>query len=129
MIYSCEIWGQNQNNTLIQIISRLQEKALRIVNFKWHYTQSDSLFKENKILKISDFIKYKNTEFLRKCLRQENLTIFNEMFHTLNQNHHDNTMAAENYQPDFPSTQITHIHMEQSPLEKKQQKHGMRSKE
>ena len=129
MIYACEIWGQNQNNTLIQIISRLQEKALRIVNFKWHYTQSDSLFKENKILKISDFIKYKNTEFLRKCLRQENLTIFNEMFHTLNQNHHDNTMAAENYQPDFPSTQITHIHMEQSPLEKKQQKHGMRSKE
>ena len=129
MIYASEIWGQNHYNTLFQIISRLKEKALRIINFKWHYTPSDSLFKENKILKISDFIKYKNTEFLRKCLRQENLSIFNKMFHALNQNHHDNTRAADNYQLDFPSTQITHIHVEQSPLERKQQNHGMKSKE
>ena len=62
-------------------------------------------------------------------MRQENLSIFNKMFHTLNQNHHDNTRAADNYQLDFPSTQITHIHVEQSPLERKQQKHGMKSKE
>ena len=68
LIYACEIWGQNQNNTLYQRISGLQEKALRIVHFEWHDTPSDLLFKENKILKISDFIKYKNTEFVRKCL-------------------------------------------------------------
>ena len=67
-------------------------------------TPSDPLFKENKILKFSDFIKYKNTEFVRKCLRPENLSTFNEMFHTLNQNHHYNTKAANNYQLDFPPT-------------------------
>ena len=33
-MYACEIWDQNQNNTPFQRISRLQEKALRIINFK-----------------------------------------------------------------------------------------------
>ena len=60
LISACEIWGQNQNNTLFQRVSRSQEKALCIINFKLHDTPSDKLFKENKILKISDFIKYKN---------------------------------------------------------------------
>ena len=64
--------------------------------------------KKNKTLKISDFIKYKNTEFVRKCLRQENLSVFNEMFHTLNQNHHCNTRAANNDQPDLTPTLNTH---------------------
>ena len=105
---ACEIWGQNQNNTLFQRISRLQEKTLRIINFKRHGTPSDPLFKENKILKTSDFIKYKNTEFVRKCLRQENLSIFNEMFRTLNQNHNYNTGATNNYQLDFAPRRTTH---------------------
>ena len=37
-------------------------------------------------------------------------SIYNEMFHTLNQNHHYNTMATSNYQLDFPpiQTQTTH---------------------
>ena len=52
LINACEIWSQNQNNTLFQRISRLQEKALRIINFKRHDTSSDPLFKENKIPKI-----------------------------------------------------------------------------
>ena len=59
--------------------------------------------KKTRSLKILDFIKYKNTEFVRKCLWQENMSIFNEMF----QNHHYNTSAANNYQLDFPPTQTT----------------------
>ena len=51
---------------LLYIISRLQEKAFQIINFKQHDTPSNSLFKENKFLKISDFIKYENKEFVRK---------------------------------------------------------------
>ena len=37
--------GQNQNKTLFQRISNLQEKALCIINFKWHDTPTDPLFK------------------------------------------------------------------------------------
>ena len=95
MIYACEIWGRNQNNTLFQRITRLQEKTLRIITRK-------------QDLKITYFIKYKNTEFARKYLRQDNLSIFNKMFHTLNQNHHYNTRAANNCLVDFSSTQTSH---------------------
>ena len=91
-------------------------------------TPSDPLFKEKKILKISDFIKCKNTEFVRKYLQLENLSIFNEMFYTLNQNHRYNTRAANNYQLDPQPTQTAHS-TEHIPLERKQQKHGMKSKE
>ena len=103
MIYACEICGQNHNNTLFQRISRLQEKALSIIciiNFKEYDTPSNTLFKENKILKISDFIKYLNTEFVRKCIQQENVSIFNEMFHTLNQNHSYSIRAANQIKSD-----------------------------
>ena len=37
-----------------------------------------------------------------------NLSIFNEMFHTLNQKHHYNTRAANNYELDFRPTRTTH---------------------
>ena len=54
LIYACEIyWVQKQKNTLFQRISRLQEKALRIIRlFERHDTPSDPPFKENKILRI-----------------------------------------------------------------------------
>ena len=63
LISACEIWRQNQNNTLLKV-SRSQEKLLCTINFKLHDTPSDKLFKENKILKISDFIKHKNQHAL-----------------------------------------------------------------
>ena len=34
---------------------------------------------ENQILKISDFIAYKNALFVRKSLKKENLSLFNDM--------------------------------------------------
>ena len=62
LIYACEIWGQIQNNTLFQRILRLQEKALRIINFKQHDTPSDPLFKEKqdpKNLRFHQIQKYR----------------------------------------------------------------------
>ena len=54
------IYYSSLNSNLISDIS--QEKALRIINFKRHHTATDTLFKENKILKISDlkYIKIQN---------------------------------------------------------------------
>ena len=76
--------------TLFQRISRLQEKVLHIINFKWYDTLSDTLFKEKKILKISDFFKYKNTVFVRKCLQstkrhkmKKNMQIFYDISNLL----------------------------------------------
>ena len=61
-----------------------KEKALRIIDFKPQTSPSDCIFKKNKILKISDFVKYKYSLFVIKSLRQENVVIFNNMFTPLN---------------------------------------------
>ena len=58
MIYTCQVWGQNEAK--IKQISELQDKASRIINFKpKNYTVSE-LYKSNKILKLTDYIKLLN---------------------------------------------------------------------
>lgn len=74
----------------------MQEIALRIVDFKPQASPSDYKFKENKILKNSDFFNFKHALFVKKSLRRENMVIFDNKFTPLNQNHNHNTRAAPN---------------------------------
>ena len=80
LIYACEIWGQEQNSRLFKKLIKLQEKALRIINFRNSNENANPLFKENQILKISD----KNPLFVRKSLKKEDLSLFNDMITLLN---------------------------------------------
>ena len=108
LIYACKIWGQNQTNNLFKKLLLLQEKAIRIINFQPQTSSSNNLFKENRILKISDYINCKHTLFVRNSLRKENLQIFNNMFTSLGINHTHNTRAATNHLLDIPQKQTTH---------------------
>ena len=87
----------------------LQEKALRIIDFKPQASPSECIFKKNKILKILDFVIYKYVLllFVRKSLRKENVLIFN-MFTPLNLNHDHNIHAAINHFLDIPQKQTCH---------------------
>ena len=98
LIYVCEIWGQDQNSRLFKNLIQLKEKALRIINFKNFNEDANPFFKENQILKISDFMAYKND----LCIRMENLYLFNDMFTLLNTN-----VGSKNLL-DTPSSQSTH---------------------
>ena len=79
LMYACEIWGQNQNNLLVRKLIKLQDKALRLINFQPLNAPAGPLYQRNKILKITDFMNYKNIFFVRNSLRKENLSIFNEI--------------------------------------------------
>ena len=71
LIHACEIWGQNQTNCYFEKLLHLQEKqekVLRIISFKPQTSPSDCIFKENKILRISDFVNNKNYLLVRKSL-------------------------------------------------------------
>ena len=83
MIYTCQVWGQNQAK--IKQISELQDKALRIINFKPKNYPVSELYKSNEILKLTDYIKLLNCSVcLLKiarytiCLNQ--IPIFNNFF-------------------------------------------------
>ena len=79
---SWEIWGQEQNSRLFKNLIKLQEKALRIINFKNVNENENPLFKENQILKISDFIAYKSVLFVKKSLKKENLYLMTSLPNT-----------------------------------------------
>ena len=106
LIYTCEIWGQNQTNQLFKRLPLLQEKAIRIINYQPQTSSSNNLFKENRILKISDYINYKH--YIQLSLRKENLPTFNNMFTSLGISHTHNTCAATNHLLDIPRKQTTH---------------------
>ena len=97
LIYACEIWGRNQTNPLFKRLLLLQGKAIRPINFQPQTSTSNDLFKESRILKISDYVNYRYFVFARKSLRKENLQIFNNTFTPLSINHNNKTCAATNH--------------------------------
>ena len=71
LIYGCEVWGQNQNNVLVQRLQKLQEKAVFLINFETNPNVAGQLLKHSSILKLTDFVKYKNALFIRNSLGKE----------------------------------------------------------
>ena len=63
MIYTCQVWGQNEAK--IKKISELQDKTLRIINFKPKNHPVSELYKSNEILKLTDYIKLLNCIFVK----------------------------------------------------------------
>ena len=55
LIYACQIWGQNINT--LNKIEALQDKAVQIINFRANNYDVGELYKNDKILSISDYIK------------------------------------------------------------------------
>ena len=108
LIYGCEVWGQNQNNVLVQRLQKLQEKAVRLINFDTNTNVVGRLLKDSNILKLTDFIKYKYGLFIRNSLRKENLPIFTELYTLFNQNHVYNTRGSTNQMLIVPQIQTTH---------------------
>ena len=72
-------------------LTKLQNKTLKVIYFQSPDSPNQPLYQENKVLKISDFINYKNAFFIRNTLQRENPQVFHEMFIMLNQNHTYNT--------------------------------------
>ena len=108
LIYACEILGQEKNSRFSKNFIKVQEKVLRITNFKNFNENANPLFKENQILKISDFIDYKNALFVRKSLKKENLSLFDDMFTVLKTNQDYITRAGSKSILDTPTSQTTH---------------------
>ena len=62
LLYGSQIWGQS-NNHAIKKLQILQNKALRTINFKHAQSSVNPLYKECKILKLTDNIKLQNFLF------------------------------------------------------------------
>ena len=92
LIYSFQIWGQN--NTILRKLELLQNKAMRIINFKNNEYNVNELYKTNKILKIADYIKLLNCLFVRDVIAQPTIPPFQEFFIQMRDTHQHNTRHA-----------------------------------
>ena len=91
-IYSSQIWGQN--NTILRKLEPLQNKALRIINFKNNECNVNEFYKTNKILKIAGYIKLLNCLFVRDVMAQSTTPPFQEFFIQMRNTHQHNTRHA-----------------------------------
>jgi len=78
LTYGCQLWGQNQEQ--IYQTMTLQKKAVRLMTFSYHLAHSNNLFKELKVLKLTDIISLHNILFTHNALNNKTPAIFKEYF-------------------------------------------------
>ena len=93
LIHACQIWGQSFN--LLTKIQPLQDKALRVISFKANNHNVKDLYKNDQILKISDYIKMLNCLFVRDVLTKSTIPPFQNYFNKSENLHHHNTRYAK----------------------------------
>ena len=100
MIYTCQVWGQNEAK--IKQISELQDKALRIINFKPKNHPVSELYKSNEILKLTDYIKLLNCMFVKDTLSADQIPILNNFFKKTNEIHRHSTRHTSRKTVELP---------------------------
>ena len=78
LIYDCQVWSQSEN--CLKKLSSLQNKAIRIINFKQQDLPVNKLYNANGILKIQDYIHLINFVFVEDVLSNESLEAFSNFF-------------------------------------------------
>lgn len=68
--YCSEVWG-NTYNSHVQILYRLQKRAIRVVHNVGYRDHTNALFLKSKTLKLDDLIKFKSLQIIYRA--KENL--------------------------------------------------------
>ena len=105
LIYGCEIWGQ-KSTLLFRKIQDLQDKAIRIINYKPDDINVNELYRNDKILKITDFISLKNTLFVKDSLEGNIPTPLQDYFKLARNIHGHGTRSAGKSLIDIPQAQV-----------------------
>ena len=103
--YGCQIWGQAINNN--SKIFRLQKKAMRIVTFSEHNSHTGPIFKELKILKLPDIIKFYNCILVKNVLKRDIPAYFLNFFKLSSEGHNHNTRDSSNGTVTLPTIRTT----------------------
>ena len=70
--YGCQIWALENTKKVEKISSKLQDKALRIINFAEFRATVNPIYFSNELLKLSDMVTLSNCllvhDFIQKVL-------------------------------------------------------------
>ena len=90
LTYGCQIWGQNESKLEQTII--FHKKAIRLISFAHHLDHSSPLFKNLKLLKLTDIIKQNNILFVHNVINDKSPNIFKDYFVFDSADHDHNTV-------------------------------------
>ena len=88
--YGCQVWGQ-VSNTFNKRIFKLQNRALRIISFSNFRVDCTPVYRDLKILKLSDFIILQNCLFVHDALHHVSPVCFHDYFKYAREVHSLNT--------------------------------------
>ena len=83
MVYGCQIRGQGRGSH-IENIYKLQNRAIRIINFEDFNANPNPLYARSNILKLQDFIRLQNCLFVRNYLNNALPACFDDFYFKLN---------------------------------------------
>ena len=98
--YGCQLWGQNSQQ-IAQTIT-LQNKAVRLMSFSHFQAHANTIFKNLKLLKLSDIIKLSNIVFTHNTINKKSPTTFNNYFKIKQTKHQHNTTNNPNSEYSIP---------------------------
>ena len=97
MIYLCQTWGQSKTG-LFNKIEKLQDKALRIINFLPNTALVSEIYKTPKNSKTSDYISFQNAllvkNYFENQLPQPLLNFFKK---TTKRHNHSKRSVSKNF--------------------------------
>ena len=96
MQYGCQIWGQKINSHVKRIV-KLQNRAIRVINFKDYQHPADKLYKDSKILKFQDHISLLNYLFVNDSLIDNLPKSLCKQFNYVQQIHNHPTKNSVNH--------------------------------
>ena len=91
--YGCQVWGQ-ANQTSITL-GKVQNKALRIINFTNFRASCNKLYYDCKVLKLEDNIKLSNFLFAYDCYTKNLPASLNNKLHLAETGHELNTRNTQ----------------------------------
>ena len=91
--YRCQVWGQDKNASTKEI-SRLEDKALRVISFKDRNTAAGPLYNEKKIIKFFKLVTFYNCILVAGHLNQNLPSSFGRYFTYMANHHNHNTRGA-----------------------------------
>ena len=80
--YGCQIWGL-ENTIQVKKIGKLQNKALRIINFQDWNTPSEPLYIQCQVLKLCDLVRLENCLFVHDYINNALPSCFADFFEKL----------------------------------------------
>ena len=101
-MYGSQIWG-NHHNIHINRLIKLQDKALRILNFANYRAPTLPLYKNSKILKFRDTITLTNFVFVHDSFKDIHPHINNNFVYLQNLHDH-NTRISSQYHVKLPKS-------------------------